>query len=252
METVVLAVYQELTDFCVAHADERVVEKYARFFREGHDPYGVDRALVADKGKAILGRYRDELGLDGFLELGDMLMQSGKWEEAGFAVRFMKDWSKEFTPAVFPRLRKWFDTWVQDWATSDGLCGDVLPRFLDMPQVGLDGFASWRDSESKWTRRAVPVTMLALLKECKEQDDAAGVGALLDFIRPLMLDEERVVHQGLGWFLRETWKLRPDQVEAFLMEWKEESARLIFQYATEKMTAESRARFRRERKSRGR
>jgi len=68
---------------------------------------------------------------------------------------------------------------------------------------------------------------------------------LLNFIRPLMLDEERVVHQGLGWFLREAWKKKAEPVEAFLLEWKDSVPRLIFQYATEKMTPENKARFRR-------
>jgi 3-methyladenine DNA glycosylase AlkD len=60
-----------------------------------------------------------------------------------------------------------------------------------------------------------------------------------------MMDAERVVHQGLGWFLREAWKQQPKPVEAFLMEWKDTAPRLIFQYATEKMPAQARARFRR-------
>ena len=34
-------------------------------------------------------------------------------------------------------------------------------------------------------------------------------------------------------------------MEAFLFEWKDRAARLIFQYATEKMTAAAKARFRR-------
>jgi len=70
------------------------------------------------------------------------------------------------------------------------------------------------------------------------------IPALLRFIRPMMMDEERVVHQGLGWFLREAWKVNPKAVEPFLMEWKDRSARLIFQYATEKMTPKQKARYR--------
>jgi len=65
----------------------------------------------------------------------------------------------------------------------------------------------------------------------------------------MMLDSERVVHQGLGWFLREAWKRRPKEVEQFLREWKDSAPRLIFQYATEKMTPAGRARYRRVRKA---
>ena len=42
----------------------------------------------------------------------------------------------------------------------------------------------------------------------------------------MMLDEERVVHQGLGWFLREAWKRDPEGVEPFLLEFKDSAARL--------------------------
>jgi len=71
---------------------------------------------------------------------------------------------------------------------------------------------------------------------------------LLEFVRPLMMDNERVVHQGLGWFLRETWKKDPSPVEAYLLEFKDTAARLIFQYATEKMSPAQKERFRREKK----
>jgi len=83
------------------------------------------------------------------------------------------------------------------------------------------------------------VTILVLLKG---KFDAAE---LLAFVRPLMTDPERVVHQGMGWFLRELWKKEPKPVEAFLLEWKDTAPRLIFQYATEKMTAAQKARFKR-------
>jgi len=64
----------------------------------------------------------------------------------------------------------------------------------------------------------------------------------------MMMQPEKVVHQGLGWFLREAWKVYPQPVEAFLLQWKETSPRLIFQYATEKMTPEEKARFKRTKK----
>jgi 3-methyladenine DNA glycosylase AlkD len=59
----------------------------------------------------------------------------------------------------------------------------------------------------------------------------------------MMLDNERVVHQGLGWFLREAWKRNHAETENFLLKWKDHSARLIFQYATEKMQPEERKKF---------
>jgi 3-methyladenine DNA glycosylase AlkD len=107
--------------------------------------------------------------------------------------------------------------------------------------VERDALEEWRDSPARFKRRAVPVSLLPLLKTAKD------FAPLLEFVRPMMLDQERVVHQGLGWFLREAWKKQPKRVEPFLAEFKETAARLIFQYATEKMTAEQKARYRRSR-----
>ncbi len=123
------------------------------------------------------------------------------------------------------------------------LCAEVLAPLLENNQVELSALESWRESPLKYQRRAVPVAMLGLLK--------AGRKAcpLLAFLRPLMQDPERVVQQGLGWFLREAWKRQPAPVEAFLLQCKDTAPRLIFQYATGKMTAAGRARFRRGKKT---
>ena len=60
------------------------------------------------------------------------------------------------------------------------------------------------------------------------------------------LEEEKKVPQGLGWFLREAWKIKRKETETFLLKWKDRAPRVIFQYATEKMTAEEKKRFRKE------
>jgi 3-methyladenine DNA glycosylase AlkD len=116
----------------------------------------------------------------------------------------------------------------------------------------VDTLASWRSSPHRFQRRAVPVTLLALLDPLKKgvAPSSAGrpvVKRLLVVVRPMMLDEERVVQQGLGWFLREAWKRHPDLVEPLLLEFKDRAGRVIYQYATEKMSAAGKARFRKPR-----
>ena len=70
------------------------------------------------------------------------------------------------------------------------------------------------------------------------------VSTILAYIDSMMLDNERVVHQGLGWLIRECWNKQPEVVENFLHKWKATAPRLIFQYATEKMSKEYRVQFR--------
>ncbi|MBC7092710.1 DNA alkylation repair protein [Candidatus Bipolaricaulota bacterium] len=228
----------EIRAFCAAHADPQVAARYARYFKEGYDPYGVPEEAWPGIREEWVARYRDRLGLAGFLDLGGELFASGKYEEGGLAIRLIAQFKGEFDRATFQRLGRWLEA-VRNWAHCDVLCGDLLSWFLTAGLASLDDMGDWRTSPAKYKRRAVPVAMIGVLKETKD------VGPLLDFIRPLMTDPERVVQQGLGWFLREAWKRWPGPVETFLLEWKDTAPRLIFQYATEKMSPEAKARFRR-------
>ena len=105
--------------------------------------------------------------------------------------------------------------------------------------VDYKAMASWRQSSNKFQRRAVPVALIKLLKETDDYRE------FLAFIEVLMMDPAREVHQGVGWFLREAWKKQALQTEEFLFKFKDSAPRLIFQYATEKMTPVEKERFRR-------
>lgn len=228
----------EIKKFCQENADEKIVKKYTRFFVEGYDPYGVDPKKMVPQREAWLNKYKAELGFEGFLKVSDMLVNSGKYEEAFTAFFFVKAFADQFNPKTLERFGKWLESDIKNWAHCDSLCGDILPQFILQNIVSLDAFSNWRKSASKWQRRSVPVSMIKLLKT------KIPIKSLLDFIDPLMLDKEKVVHQGLGWLLREAWKLYPKPVESFLLKWKDKCARLIIQYATEKMSAEEKLRFR--------
>lgn len=226
---------------CRKFANPALAAKYARYFVEGYDAYGVkyDNPAWVKQKEAWLEVHRD-LGLKWFLELGQTLFGTGKYEHGALAMWFVSQYRDEIGPKAFAGIGKWFDGGVRNWAHSDMVCGELLAPRLGSGAVSLEALKSWRGSPHKYKRRAVPVAMLGLLKT------TADYGVLLEFLRPLMLDAEKVVQQGLGWFLREAWKKHPKPVESFLLEWKDQAPRLIFQYATEKMPAAARARFRRQ------
>jgi 3-methyladenine DNA glycosylase AlkD len=236
---ILAAAAAEIRAFCAANANAAQAARYARFFTEGYDPYGITKGIWEANRLRFYEQYRDRLGLPDFLDLGDILLESGKYEEASFAVATLMQLRDQLTPEAFQRIGGWLEHGVRNWAHSDIICGELLGPCLKTRVTGLSDMSSWRDSGTKWKRRAVPVAMLALL------DGSVKAETLLKFVRPLMADQERVVHQGVGWFLREAWKRNPAQVEVFLMEWKDTAPRLIFQYATEKMSATKKAAFRR-------
>lgn len=232
----------EIRSYCAAHADAALAQKYARYFKEGYDAWGLLDAKhefwVTKEPEWRESHAR--LGLRGFLKLGEELFSSGKYEEGALAIRFVKSLGPEIDSESLPGIAKWFAAGIRNWAHTDVLCGEILTPALMDGRIGLSDLAPWRASKYPFQRRAVPVTMLGLLKKPFHAQE------LLEFVTPLMEDGERVVHQGMGWFLREMWKKQPEPVETFLLAWKDTAPRLIFQYATEKMTAAQKARFKRE------
>ncbi len=230
----------EIQAYCAAHADPVLAQKYARYFKEGcYDAWGLmdlKHEFWNARQEEWLKRFHC-LGIAGFLRLGKLLFASGKYEEGSICIRFLKSFCDEFDSASLPGLARWFASGLRNWAHTDVLCAEILTPALRDGRIAVDDLATWRSSPHAYQRRAVPVAVLGLFKgECDPR-------AMLELVRPLMSDPERVVHQGAGWFLRELWKKHPQPVEAFLLEFKDTAPRLIYQYATEKMTREQKARF---------
>jgi 3-methyladenine DNA glycosylase AlkD len=231
---------EDIRKYCRANADEAVVKKYSRFFKEGYDAYGLTREKLEEKVGSTLSDKKVNLRL--VLSTSRHLVKSGKYEETSFAIRLVKEFSEQFTAGMFKEIGKWFEIGIINWGHTDVICGMIISEFFERKIITLDALEDWRTAKNKYQRRAVPVAMIVILKNTED------FKPLFKFIEPLMLDQERMVHQGLGWFLREAWKIRKKETETFLLKWKNEAPRLIYQYATEKMTAEEKKKFKKEKK----
>lgn len=227
----------EIVLYCQQHGCEENVIKYARFFKEGYKGYGLSTPQAKELVK-IMSKNK-EVTLPLVLEAMPLLMQSGMYEEVSVPIMVMDAFAKQFSPATLQAISTWFDKGIYNWAHADILGMMVLPKFLIKGHVTMEAFAPWIVSPHKFQRRCVPVTLIKILKT------APSYPALFAFLEPLMLDPEREVHQGMGWFLREAWKRQPLETEAFLLKWKESTPRLIIQYACEKMSADEKIRFKR-------
>lgn len=226
----------EIVSFCQSNGNEATIIKYSKYFKEGYDAYGVPTDIFLAKVDELIVSGTIDLPL--VIESAPTLLLSGKYEETSFVIVLIEKFKKKFDAQTFEAIEKWFEFGITNWAHSDVLCGTVLPWFLIKKIIPLERLNGWRSSPYKFQRRCVPVALIKLLKTTND------FSPLFEMINPLMLDNERVVHQGLGWFLREAWKLKHEETEEFLFKWKDHAARLIFQYATEKMLPEERMKFR--------
>jgi len=227
----------EIRTYCTEHADAERALKSQRYFKEAFIGYGLNAPQIYAKVKELLKS--NEFALPTVLEAAPILMKSRKYEEITFALLLLDGKWKQFTPETFHIIGNWFNFSIHNWAHADTLGMFILPKFLDKKILEMNDFSPWIDSPFKFQRRCVPVTLIKHIKKTRQ------VMPSILFVEKLMTDPEREVHQGIGWFLREAWKISPAEVELFLEKWKDTAPRLIFQYACEKMTAENKLRFRR-------
>lgn len=229
----------QLQDFFQQNANPELVRKYSRYFKDGYKGYGVD-FKHSQEFKASVVKANPEFTIDECLKLGDQLMQLPNYEEKGAAISFLAYFKKHLDSRAMEHFGKWLENGVDNWAICDSLCSELISTYLLSVQEPFSALDKWRFSDSRWSRRAVPVSLIKPMKQ------ASDIKPHLDFIEPLMSDSVREVHQGVGWFLRECWKLHPGTTEALLLKWKNTAARLIFQYACEKMRKSDKERFKKE------
>jgi 3-methyladenine DNA glycosylase AlkD len=233
------SLHSDILAFCHANSDPALVQKYSRYFKEGYDAYGVANPLLQEKVRSILAN--PEVNLDLVMKTSQLLIPGTKYEEPSFALMLVKGLKKQYTKETFVEIGHWFDIGIRNWAHTDALCSEIIFVFLQK-FIPFGEMESWKKGKNKFQRRAVPVSLIKLMKMTRKVEE------YVDFIEPLMMDPEREVHQGVGWFLREAWRIQPEPVEAFLLRYKNTAPRLIFQYATEKMKPEGKERFRRDKK----
>ena len=231
-------IFKDITSYGEAHVNEERVQKYLRYFKEGYDAYGLDHEQVNGKTQEILSTPDITQAL--ILELSLLLVKSPKYELTVIAIQLVKSYYKDWDITTFKTVEKWFSLGITNWAQTDYICGELMNLFFKKRLIDLDSIGDWRSATNKFQRRAAVV---GLIKPMKVLNDFQPFFAFID---PMMMDADREVHQGLGWFLREAWKKQAGPTELFLMKWKNTAPRLIFQYATEKMTPEGKQKFRKE------
>lgn len=228
----------QIRDFCEANTNPDNIKKYARYFKEGFDAYGIPQEVFEAQRDKWIAEWNNEMTIEDYLDLGDLLMKNGKYEEKSFAIVLVKSKKEAYSLNVFDRIGTWFAYGIDNWATTDVLCMLVLSDMVRGKIVPVEKLMEWNKSESEWQRRCTPVTLNELVR------DGITPVIVISAVESLMVDKSEYVQKGIGTLMRSLWKKFPEEVEQFLLNWKDTCGRLIIQYATEKMDKEYRKKFR--------
>jgi len=157
---------REIDLACRRLADPARAAKYARYFTEGWDAYGVNHENPEWlRLRAEWFETHRDLGLGFFLSLGKALFSTGKYEHGALAVHFVAQYLDRLGPKAVAGIATWFDGGVRNWAHTDVLCGELLAPRLRAGAITTRALAKWRSSPHKFQRRAVPVALDEVLRQ---------------------------------------------------------------------------------------
>lgn len=229
---------REIFEMCLQylydHENPQVMIKNAPLYKEGYDAFGLSDAEQRELRNLVLDRYNPTP--QEIADLGKIFLSTHKFEFGLLAVQLIKKHRPRMDRYVYEAIFEWLEDGIENMAHADLLATKITPVFLELGIASLDDFETWRNAKSKWTRRVGALTMLYLR-------DKASPERLLEFIQPMLKDQDKVVQQGVGMFLRELWFLHSEEVEEFLYANKDNTATTVLQYATEKMPKEKKRRF---------
>ena len=233
--------FKQIQAFYKKHADPKIIEKYSRFFRDGYDPYGVDPKILSPQLDVWYEEVKGDFKISDYKKLFGMLLESGKEEEFSVVIRFLRHMEKLHSKSLFNNIKGWVAKYFRNWAQIDSLSASVLSPMLLNKVISHQDILAWHTHESKWVRRCVPVsTIYVFYKDHK----LAPVKKVADL---LVNDPIREVGQGVGWMLRDAWKVYPGEIEKLLLKYVKTGNRTAYQYACEKMDKAYRKKFRRPR-----
>jgi hypothetical protein len=226
-----------IRNYCIKNALPENKDKYRRYFKDGlYDGFGLAAPQIHAAVKELLAS--GNLMINEVMETATYMIMNGKSEEIAISMLLCSALNKQYQREHFLMMQNWYSAGITNWAHADTMGMAVLPPFLSLKIITHGDLIPWLSATNKFQRRSVPVTLIKSLKTFHDYNE------LFNLVECLMLDKEREVHQGMGWFLREAWKKKPEVTEQFLFKWKDKSPRLIIQYATEKMQQEEKLKFR--------
>jgi len=213
------------------NADEKTLATSQKFFKEKIKCHGVKVPLVHKISKDLFQLIHSKTKTEIF-KLCENLWQSGYIEESFVACNWSYKIHKQFEPADVQIFERWFNNYVNNWASFDTLCNHTVAEFIIMYPEYLNKLKSFAKSENRWVRRAAAVTLILPARKGRFLKDILEIADLL------LRDKDDLVQKGYGWMLKAASEAHQQKIFNFVMSNKAVMPRTALRYAIEKMPKE--------------
>ncbi len=208
-----------------------------RYFREEVEFYGWTTAGMRALAQDVAERIRPGWTLADALALAEILLPSKKYEAKAAAIIVVLSFKKDFTPAVFRRIKTWLAKgWCDNWAAVDILCPEALGWLIERNPRLADEILDWTGHRSRWVRRGSIVAFVPLARHGQFLDQAYRTA------EAMLGTEDDLLQKATGWMLREAGKTDPTRLKRFLLKHGPAVPRTTLRYAIEKFDAAERKR----------
>ncbi len=151
---------------------------------------------------------------------------------------------KDLDEQTWKSLKTWIDR-VENWEHADALCALYSVMLERFPKLVEPTLRKWNRAKNPWEKRASVVSTIYYASKNRK---APSLKLVLELVEPLIGHKDPYVQKGVGWQLREAYKLHPKQVLAFLKKYNTRLPATVFSYATEKLPATEKKKLKDERK----
>jgi 3-methyladenine DNA glycosylase AlkD len=190
--------------------------------------FGVDLPTVRRMAVDLRRNGGREWTVAEAIRFADRMIAQKELEAKALGIVVLGTFRREFDRRLLAHGKRWLARWCRDWASTDGLCGDVLGPLLVAQPALVPRLRPWRVSRALYVRRASAVALIPLARRGAALDEAYGAALAL------AAEDHHLMHKAVGWLLREAGKTDPDRLDRFLRTHGRKLSRTTVRYAIER------------------
>lgn len=199
------------------------------FFKEEVKSHGWYTAALRTFARQQRREILKEHDIEFLIQVADRLFTGRVLEEKIFAVLMLENLTRRLDERHFRLLESWIDR-ISTWADHDGLVHYLIAPMIAAEPKRLSRIFQWAKSRDRWHRRAACV---ALIQGGEQREYFAPTRRLAN---SLLNDQDDMVQKGLGWLLRVTAKVDPEQAVPYLVSIRSRAPRLVLRTACETLS----------------